>query len=176
MKSYRAALLALAAVSSTLPAGQVHAEPAVVAALAVLTFGVGAVAGSSHHRTHHHGHGGHGGHAHHGHSHSHVSQETWNYIAQQAARPSSDGCALSGIVPDPKRCRSALSRVSVAEPIGYEVMSMDDWRAWELYGKWTSEGHPESADIWRLSKETPKFDPLTGHVRMWNGYLKKWFY
>ena len=70
----------------------------------------------------------------------------------------------------------ALSRVSVAEPIGYEVMSMDDWRAWELYGKWTSEGHPESADIWRLSKETPKFDPLTGHVRMWNGYLKKWFY
>ncbi len=173
MKSYRAALLALAAVLSTLPAGQVHAEPAVAAALAVLTFGVGAVAGSSHHRTHHHGHGGH---AHHGHSHSHVSQETWNYIAQQAARPSSDGCALSGIVPDPKRCRSALSRVSVAEPIGYEVMSMDDWRAWELYGKWTSEGHPESADIWRLSKETPKFDPLTGHVRMWNGYLKKWFY
>ena len=173
MKSYRAALLALAAVLSTLPAGQVHAEPAVAAALAVLTFGVGAVAGSSHHRTHHHGHGGH---AHHGHSHSHVSQETWNYIAQQAARPSSDGCALSGIVPDPKRCRSALSRVSVAEPIGYEVMSMDDWRAWELYGKWASEGHPESADIWRLSKETPKFDPLTGHVRMWNGYLKKWFY
>ena len=50
MKSYRAALLALAAVSSTLPAGQVHAEPAVAAALAVLTFGVGAVAGSSHHR------------------------------------------------------------------------------------------------------------------------------
>ena len=164
MKSYRAALLALAAVSSTLPAGQVHAEPAVVA-LAVLTFGVGAVAGSSHHRTHHHSH-----------SHSHVSQKTWNYIAQQAARPSSDGCALSGIVPDPKRCRSALSRVSVAEPIGYEGMRMDDWRAWELYGKWTSEGHPESADIWRLSKETPKFDPLTGHVRMWNGYLKKWFY
>ena len=60
--------------------------------------------------------------------------------------------------------------------MAYGVMTMEDWNARDLYRKWAREGHQEAAEIWSLSQEIPRFDPITGHVRMWNEYLKKWFY
>ena len=68
------------------------------------------------------------------------------------------------------------AHAETGQTMAYGVMTMEDWKARDLYRKWAREGHQEASEIWSRSQETPRFDPITGHVRMWNEYLKKWFY
>ena len=174
VKALRVGIAAVAIAS-----GSAQADPVTAAAIALSGLMLG-IAGSSHHVHHAHPHHGPPPAPAYHQAHDPVRQETWEYIASlSSAQPRGAHCVTSAIHPNPKRCRERhrMGPAGVgAGPVRHEVMTLADWRAWELYRRWASEGHQEAMEIWKQSQETPRFDPITGHVRMWNGYLKKWFY